>query len=646
MAEDAVLRISAEIEEYKRILAKIPGITQKEAKLASTKLANELSKGQVAASNSATKAAKKSAKAWTDSTGDTKAGFESMKQAAEAFGGQVGAAAGVAEKLGRSFLESGKAAGPVGAAFGAVALGLAGVALAGVAVSKALFDVVASADEAIERLEEIEGVDPLPPATIAALESWRQAALGAEASGQRLQVVVAGELANAFEDVVPLIAAAADSLADFVENAAKVKGTVDEWQGVLRVATGVLSAGTTEAIRYQFALDEIGEGAREAAKGLKDLSKETEEVVEKQAKILDQGPRLSDFLKFQAAQERALAQARAAAAKQRAADLKAANDFIAEEKRLQEDIKAIEAAAFDAEKVRNAVLAAESKARFDAEKAAIAEKARLEEEADEARRARLLQSINDAQMLFNAASGFAAELAAAQIQAHADVANRARNRIDTLKEERSKSFDGEAAMRTAEEQAAIESTRAELKAKVAARRANIQSARESARKAFKASKQLGRADVLVNQGAAVMKAFAIFGPPPSPAGIASAAAAVLQGATQISMINRQKPPQFHQGNVQAFPSFTGGSDEFLAIQRQGESTLSQRATEELGREAIDSLNKTGISAGKTGGATFVNVLDGRTISRAMQRDAARRGPSGALGNRGGPIGVQDVFGAG
>lgn len=658
--EEAGIKVDADISEYIRVLKKIPGITDKEAKKAADNWAKQLKQGQIKAALQATKSAKKSSKAWNDSAGDTKAGLEGMKQAAEAFGGQVGAAAGVAEKLGRSFLESGKAAGPVGAAFGAVALGLAGVALAGVAVAKALFDVVASADEAIERLKEIEGTKPLPPATIEALDSWRQAALGAEASGERLKVVVAGELANAFEDVVPLIAAAADSLADFIQNTSKVKATVDEWQGVIRVATGVLSAGTTEAIRYQFALDEIGEEARESAKGVKDLSKETEGLADEQAKILDQGPRLSDFLKFQAEQERKLAKARAAAAKQRADDLREVNAFIKEEKAFFEGIRADReaeesaeiariVAAQDAHKARILQLKEEADAReqlFKDNMAALAEQARVEREVDEARRQRLLAAVSDAQMLSNAAIGFAAELSAAQIQSQSDVANRASDKANSLKALLKETFDGEAEMRTASEQAAIEATRNELKANIQAREEDAKSARESARKLAKLQKQLGRLDVGVNTAVAIIKAFAMFGPPPSPAGLAAAAAATLAGATQLSVINRQKPPQFHTGNVPQgpqLPSFTSTPDERLVSQLPDESTINQRGTQALGPENIDQLNKTG-SLGAMGTTVNNIVLDGRVIGRGVERGIERGTIN--LGDRGGPVGVQDVFGAG
>ena len=147
MAEqDAVLRISAEIDEYKRILSKLPDVTEKEARRAASRMAQQLAKGQIAAANQATKSAAQAGKAWRNSTTDTKAGFESLKQAAEAFGGEVGAAAGVVEKLGRSFLEAGKAIGPVGTAIGGLAIGVAAVGLAAVGAGKAIFAMVDAAE--------------------------------------------------------------------------------------------------------------------------------------------------------------------------------------------------------------------------------------------------------------------------------------------------------------------------------------------------------------------------------------------------------------------------------------------------------------------------------------------------------------------
>ena len=76
--------------------------------------------------------------------------------------------------------------------------------------------------------------------------------------------------------------------------------------------------------------------------------------------------------------------------------------------------------------------------------------------------------------------------------------------------------------------------------------------------------------------------------------------------------------------------------------------LTRRATQALGREAIDQLNATG-GGGAPGpsGATFVNVLNGRVISRSVEAEAQRSTALfDALGLRGGPVGVQDVFGMG
>jgi len=742
MAEDAVLRISAEIDEYKRVLAKIPGITQKQAKLASAKLAKELSKGQVAASNSATKAAKKSAKSWTDSTGDTKAGFESMKQAAEAFGGQVGAAAGIAEKLGRSFMEAGKFAGPVGVAFGGVALAVAGVGLAAAAGAKALFAIMDAADQAIDRLKEIEGTKPIPRNTIVQLDAWRQAALGAEAAGERLKVILAGELAGAFlgtAQFLTVIANGAATTAEAVGNLADRFGGVSQ---ALRTAVALFSGGGSEILRWAVGFDAIAEASSHAADGLVDAAKAAEENTEamlasvaantewvalQKSAILAMTGATDAQIKNFAALERvdAAAQARIETLD---AETLSGQKAIRTTQNHAEKMKGLIQAEFEATEatkrrtaaMRAASEAAREQAKLDAEAAENAKKLdqflqgvrkgreagakmeaahakemiQLEIEAAAARAAATASDLADAavvaakqkaaddeatkkrrQIQDLAVEGASVAIDAigavldAQIQASRAAVDAALNNIDELREvrkdaaqeqkdlndrlltdeqraaqEKAALLAQEMADRSGASQAAIDATRAEAKADIKAEKRKLKSARRQAKKLAKGQKALGLLDVGVNTAAAIMKAFALFGPPPSPPGVAAAGIAAAAGLTQAGIVASQKPPQFHQGNVPAFPSFTGGPDEFLALQRAGESTLNQRATEEIGRGNVEKLNQTG--ALPSAGATFVNVLDGRTISRAMQRDAARRGTAGALGMRGGPIGVQDVFGAG
>ncbi len=133
---------------------------------------------------------------------------------------------------------------------------------------------------------------------------------------------------------------------------------------------------------------------------------------------------------------------------------------------------------------------------------------------------------------------------------------------------------------------------ATLDAIQAAERQKLRAEKRERLNAFKAEKAVALAGVGFNTGVAILKAYALFGPPPSPAGIAAAGIATGAGIIQAGIIATEKPPQLHQG-FSGFPSFSGGPDERAVILRQNEPVLNQRAGETLGREAVQQLNQTG-----------------------------------------------------
>lgn len=91
--------------------------------------------------------------------------------------------------------------------------------------------------------------------------------------------------------------------------------------------------------------------------------------------------------------------------------------------------------------------------------------------------------------------------------------------------------------------------------------------------AFEATKGTAIGEALINTALAITKAFAMFGPPPSPVGILAAANAAAIGAIQIGVISAQKPPSFHIGGVvpEDAPRLPGGGPrDRLAIVEPGE----------------------------------------------------------------------------
>jgi hypothetical protein len=656
MAEEASIKITGEIDDYVAKIKKIPGITDKEAKKAADAWVKQLKRGQIKAALQATKSAKQASTAWKDAA-------ESAKQAAEGVGGAAGGAAGGVEKFVRSVQAAGQAAGPAG-----IAVGVAGLAIAAIGIGSAL-----AAQQVISLIGEVEALEeslapfqdqgvfaPLPKETLDSVRQFNDSLSGLSAIVSSLKIELGGVLANALGDSAEamLVAAfAGKELFDALGGVETALAIVGSGAGLLtqlidkdRLST---HADALEWLGFGDSLDRWRNSASDAIGAARSLANAAGDVG------IALEPTLAGFEKWTREQEReaskkaaAGARAHAAALREQADALREVNSFLAEEAAFFNQIRTAEIEAASASEKASADKLAAAQA-ADAEWDAFTVRALAnvdrqiakEKQLQDERAAGIVSAVNDYQMVAGAAIGFVSELAAAQIQAQEDVANRAKGRIETLQELRRETFDGEREMRTESEQADIDATRNDLEAKIKARRENIQSARQSAKKAAKAQKQLGRLDVAVNTAAAVTKAFALFGPPPSPPGIAAAAAAVLSGATQLSIINRQKPPQFHAGGQRPqLPSFTSTPDEVLALQLPGESTINQRGTDALGGpEAVERLNQTGGGGGGQGGAPMI-VLDGRVIGRGVQRGIERGTIS--LGDRGGPVGVQDVFGAG
>ncbi len=183
-----------------------------------------------------------------------------------------------------------------------------------------------------------------------------------------------------------------------------------------------------------------------------------------------------------------------------------------------------------------------------------------------------------------------------------------------------------------------------INAGIQARRAEIRQRKKAAKALFIGEKAAAISGVVFNTAQAILKAFALFGPPPSPPGIASAALAGAAGAIQVGQIVSQKPPQFHTGFT---AGFSAGPDERAAILTAGESVLASRATENLGRANVDSLNRTGEMPGGGGGLGL--FFEGRQIDELVTRTINRGGTTRRMIRRitstGRPRGQAVAFGS-
>jgi hypothetical protein len=92
--------------------------------------------------------------------------------------------------------------------------------------------------------------------------------------------------------------------------------------------------------------------------------------------------------------------------------------------------------------------------------------------------------------------------------------------------------------------------------------------KDAALVAFRIQQAAGIGQVAMDTAGAVTKAMALFGPPPSPAGIAAIAAASAIGLAQAALVAAQPPPSFHTGGMISTAPLA--PDETMIRARKGE----------------------------------------------------------------------------
>lgn len=133
---------------------------------------------------------------------------------------------------------------------------------------------------------------------------------------------------------------------------------------------------------------------------------------------------------------------------------------------------------------------------------------------------------------------------------------------------------------------------------------------KAAKRAAKFAKLAAIADIGIKTAQAVMTAFAQFGPPPSPAGIAGAAIATATGIAQAGIVAATDLPTYHVGGVKP--------GETMSRHLPGEGVLNATATRDLGADGVRALNM-----GMRPTTTVLKI--GRNEVREMQRMEQRGG---------------------
>lgn len=118
-------------------------------------------------------------------------------------------------------------------------------------------------------------------------------------------------------------------------------------------------------------------------------------------------------------------------------------------------------------------------------------------------------------------------------------------------------------------------------------RATAGESEKGARRAAIAEKASAVFSIGVNTAQAIVKAMAIFGPPPSPAGIAGIATAAAVGGVQAGAVFAQPLPQAHTGT----PRVGSNGGEVPYMLTGGEAVIQPAAADTIGRDLIDAANK-------------------------------------------------------
>lgn len=556
---EIVLRTEKALAE----LRKLPNVTEAEAKKMASALSREYAKAEKAAEKAAANAKREIANARKEAE---KSAEKLGKALAEQFGGPIA-------KLADLSTGTAGAVGAIGAAGFAAVAGVGALA----AGAKRLAD---SAVEARDRLLAL-GLDAeIPPEAAASLAAYESASRDLQVQLDLLTVTIGSDVAGALTDVA-LVAADAVSaflrLSEYGRDVDTVFGQITERaQLFARVGTAIGSLGISEAfLAIAGSAREEADAHREAAEAASNqtemlvalgmVSEDTQVDLEHEARLRREA---TEAAKMQAEAARRAAEAERAAAAERA-ELLRENQAIVDELDAQaEERRAAELAATKAH--QNALMAAEL-ARWQSYAAEA-------EIATDAAIAAIQEQIDESVAAFEAQK--AAESAAAE---------NALQLIDTV-----------------------------LGARIAALERGNKEDRRQARNLAAIQRGSALFGIGANTAEAILKAFALFGPPPSPAGIASAAAAGFAGATQAAVVLSQPLPELPMGRPP-----TQDHTETVRI-RPDEAVLDGRTTQRLGgADGIRAL----LDGAALGPKEVAVYLDGREFARAVMDRGGRAQPT-------------------
>jgi len=624
-AEKVVLEFEANMSGIEKALASFPDYTEKQAKDA----VKALRKSFLAAEKASNKAAKASSRAFKKSSKQINESAEQtgegLKRMAQAVGGKTGEMAGRVEALGQSVAALATPLGAGTAAAVAMTAAVTGLAAGMVAAVFAADDFI----DDLKELQGLEGFELLPAEQVEAIEDVNASLDAIGAIAKQATVVLAGEFAPAMEQAAVAVVALNLAMLDGLRQVAdavdlfQVLGDamIDGLMGPIDLVVAGL-AGMVKALALvaeAAGQDELAGKLTDATTAMAQLRKQltTAGLLEAASLTID----LADSTGNYSARARELIgtldelDATQTSVKASTQDLGAEIDAITE-KSLASFQKALEAEQKALEQVA-AIGTAARASQLDAEQKLTTEYG------------------NQLAALLALSEAYPENLAIQQEAANTKLA------IETDYHEKLQAMAEDTAekerlqrLEEIDERLAVANTAVATADMVAQNRLDnmdktTEAGRAGAERMFRIQKAIAMVGVLIDGAAATVKAFAQFGPPPSPVGIAAAIAAGAATTASLAMIAAQKP-EFPMGGI--VPSI----DHQLISAQPGEAVLNRQAVDRLGPSGIDALNN---GRGGIGEVVVINRYEHRVFSAFLADHLAQGGPlSNALNRRSGPPG--------
>ncbi len=281
--ETVSIDVRAELKALQADLQKAGNLTEGQAQKmiigvekrvqAAERAAKSLEATQRKSVNAAREAEKAAAAA--ASAADKRAGgaIKALEKLGALGGGPLQGVTGGIGDLADMFEGASAAGGGAAIAAGAAAAAFLAIGVAVVGGASAIHGFIGSADPLIARLKEIEGSEGLPPATIEALDEYRQSSLGAEVAASRLHVTVSGLAAGAFEPAMDALGGLLIKVNDFAEGSGGAMVQVlQDISEAGQTMLPVVTLGGSKVASWALGLDDLGSSGRDAARDLRDTA--------------------------------------------------------------------------------------------------------------------------------------------------------------------------------------------------------------------------------------------------------------------------------------------------------------------------------------------------------------------------------------